>query len=290
MRESTGRKVFNIFNIILMLILIIVTVYPLLNQVALSFSSSSAILNGKVTLIPVDFTIDTYTTIAKESTFWVNYKNTLVYTITGTLLSLIMVTLCSYPLSKKYLVGRGPILNFIVFTMFFGGGLIPNFVLIKNLGMIDTIWAVILPQAIIPYHVLLMKTYFQGLPEDLEDASKIDGLSQFGYFSKIALPLSKPIIATITLFVSVLHWNDWFTALLYLNKSEKFPVTLYLRNIMAGATMAAQTGETIDSTVKSVPQSTQATALILVVLPILCVYPFVQKYFVKGVMIGSIKG
>ena len=202
-----------------------------------------------------------------------------------------MTTICAYALSKKRLVGRVVILRLIVFTMFFGGGLIPTYNLIKNLNMLDTIWAIVIPGAIIPYNVLLMKTYFEGLPVELEEASSIDGLSQLGFFTKIALPLSKPILATMTLFISVAYWNDWFSALLYLNDGDRYPVTLYLRNIMMGATMASQTGLNIDaSTVQSVPEGIQAASMILVIVPILCIYPFVQKHFVKGVMIGSIKG
>ena len=227
----------------------------------------------------------------KESKFWINYRNTIVYTVLGTVIGLFMTTICAYALSKKRLVGRVVILRLIVFTMFFGGGMIPTYNLIKNLNMLDTIWAIVVPGAIIPYNVLLMKTYFEGLPVELEEASSIDGLSQLGFFTKIALPLSKPILATMTLFISVAHWNDWFAALLYLNDSDRYPVTLYLRNIMMGATLASQTGQNIDaSTVQSIPEGIQAASMILVIVPILCLYPFVQKHFVKGVMIGSIKG
>lgn len=290
MKKSRGRKIFDAFNITLMAMLTLTTVYPLFNQLALSLSSTEAILNGKVALIPVDFTLRTYRDIAKESMFWTNYLNTIWYTFAGTVVSLVFTTTCAYALSKRELIGGKLILRLIVFTMFFGGGLIPTFMLMKNLRLTGTIWAIILPYAIIPYHVLIMKTYFQGLPGDLEDAAKIDGLAQFGFFIKIILPLSKPILATMTLFISVLYWNDWFNALIYLKDSAKYPVTLYLRNVMMGATMASQTGKTMDATVKSVPQSIQAASMILVIFPVLCIYPFVQKHFVKGVMIGAIKG
>lgn len=291
MKKSKSRIVFEIFNIILMAVLIVLTLYPILNQLAVSLSSNTGILTGEVTLLPIDFSLDTYKGLMKESKFWINYKNTIVYTVLGTVIGLFMTTICAYALSKKRLVGRVVILRLIVFTMFFGGGLIPTYNLIKNLNMLDTIWAIVVPGAIIPYNVLLMKTYFEGLPVELEEASSIDGLSQLGFFTKIALPLSKPILATMTLFISVAYWNDWFAALLYLNDGDRYPVTLYLRNIMMGATMASQTGVNIDaSTVQSVPEGIQAASMILVIVPILCIYPFVQKHFVKGVMIGSIKG
>ena len=284
MKKSKSRIVFEIFNIILMAVLIVLTLYPILNQLAVSLSSNTGILTGEVKLLPIDFSLDTYKGLMKESKFWINYKNTIVYTVLGTVIGLFMTTICAYALSKKRLVGRAVILRLIVFTMFFGGGMIPTYNLIKNLNMLDTIWAIVIPGAIVPYNVLLMKTYFEGLPVELEEASSIDGLSQLGFFTKIAL-------ATMTLFISVAYWNDWFAALLYLNDGDRYPVTLYLRNIMMGATMASQTGLNIDaSTVQSVPEGIQAASMILVIVPILCVYPFVQKHFVKGVMIGSIKG
>ena len=291
MKKSKSRKIFEIFNVTLMIILAALTVYPIVNQLAVSLSSNTGILTGDITIFPKDFSLGTYKGLLGEEKFWINYKNTIVYTVVGTAISLFMTTICAYALSKKRLVGRTVLLRLIVFTMFFGGGLIPYYNLIKNLNMLDTIWALVLPGAIAPYNILLMKTYFEGLPDELEEAASIDGLSQFGYFWRMALPLSKPILATMTLFMSVSYWNDWFSALIYMNDGSKYPVTLYLRNIMMGATMASQTGQTIDaSTVQSIPEGIQAASMILVIIPILCVYTFVKKHFVKGVMIGSIKG
>ena len=290
MRKSKGERVFNVFNIIFMTILVLLTIYPFLNQLAISLSSTTGILNEGVTIFPKGFNIDTYVDIAKEKDFWLSYGNTIIYTVSGTILGLVLTTTTSFALSKKGLWGGNKVLKMIVFTMFFGGGLIPTFMLYKNLHLTGTIWAVLLPMAIVPYHLLIMKTYFEGLPSELEDAAKIDGLGQFGYFLRIVLPLSKPILATMTLFIAVLYWNDWFSALIFLNDKAQYPVTLYLRNAMMGAAMASQNGETIDATTKSVPQSIQAASMILVILPVLCIYPFVQKHFVKGVMIGAVKG
>ena len=291
MKKSKSRKIFEVFNVTLMIVLAALTLYPIINQLAVSLSSNTGILTGDITIFPKDFSLGTYKGLLGEAKFWINYKNTIIYTVVGTAISLFMTTICAYALSKKRLVGRTVLLRLIVFTMFFGGGLIPYYNLIKNLNMLDTIWALVLPGAIAPYNILLMKTYFEGLPDELEEAASIDGLSQFGYFWRMALPLSKPILATMTLFMSVSYWNDWFSALIYMNDGSKYPVTLYLRNIMMGATMASQTGQTIDaSTVQSIPEGVQAASMILVIIPILCVYPFVQKHFVKGVMIVSIKG
>ena len=289
MKKSKGKIVFDTFNIALMTLLTVVTLYPIINQIAISFSSTQGILTSTVNLLPKDFTLSTYQDIAGQETFWRNYLNTIIYTVSGTALGLVMTVICAYPLSRRDLVGGKTILGLIVFTMFFGGGLIPSVMLIKNLHLNNTIWALIVPGAILPYHVLLVKTFFEGIPSDLEDAASIDGLTQFGYFSRIVIPLSKPIIATMILFIAVLYWNDWFASLLYMSKSEQYPVTLFLRNIMMGATTAAQSGE-IDSSMKAIPQSMQAASMLLVTAPIMLLYPKIQKYFVKGVMIGAVKG
>lgn len=289
MKKSKSKVVFDVFNITLMVILTILTLYPIINQIAVSFSSTTGILSGTVNLMPRDFTLETYKQIIGDGNFWGNYLNTIIYTVTGTALGLVMTIMCAYPLSRKDLVGGKTILNLMVFTMFFGGGLVPGVMLIKNLGLNDTIWALIVPGAILPYHVLLVKTFFEGIPSDLEDAAGIDGLTQFGYFMRIVLPLSKPIIATMILFIAVLYWNDWFSALLYLSDNQDYPVTLFLRNIMMGAQTAAQNGE-VDGATKSIPASMQAASMLLVITPIMLLYPKIQKYFVKGVMIGAVKG
>lgn len=290
MKKTNGEKAFGALNYLGMILITFLILYPFFNQLAMAFSSSSAILNGKVFILPVEFTLNTFSDIAKQSAFWSGYKNTVFYTVSGTLISLAMTTLCSYALSKHTLYGRIVITKLIVFTMYFSGGLVPFYLLVKSLGMVNTTWALILPGAIIPYHVLIMRTYFSQLPEALEEAASIDGMNQFGYFIRIALPLSKPILATMTLFCAVIYWNDWFQAVIFLLDNGKYPVTLYLRNIMMGASMAAQAGQAMDANARAVPQSLQAASMILVIVPVLSVYPFVQKHFVKGVMIGAVKG
>jgi len=290
MVKTRGEKIFGVFNVVLMFLFMMMIFYPFINQIAMAFSSSNAILNGKVVLWPVDFTLKTFTDITKQTSFWSGYRNTIIYTVLGTALSLIMTTMCSYALAKKTLVGRVVITKLIIFTMYFSGGLVPTYLLVKSLKMVDTIWAILLPVCIAPYHILLMRTYFSQLPEALEEAAEIDGMNQFQYFFRVALPLSKPIIATIALFSAVIYWNDWFQAVIYLIDNEKYPVTLYLRNIMMGSAMAAQSGEALDSNARAVPQSLQAASMLLVILPVMCVYPFVQKHFVRGVMLGAVKG
>ncbi|SHH84387.1 carbohydrate ABC transporter permease [Clostridium grantii] len=289
--ESKSYKAFKVLDVVILLLIAFITLFPFIYLFSISFSSSKAVLAGGVNFYPVDFNWGAYKGILEQSNFWLGYKNTIIYTVFGTLISLFMTIICAYPLSKKNLVGSSIFLKLIVFTMFFGGGLIPTYLLIQKIGLVNTRYAILLPGAINAYNVLIMKTFFQGLPESLEEAAKIDGLNQIGVLIKIVLPLSKPIIATITLFISVGFWNDWFSSLIFLNNDKLYPVTLFLRNIIMGTTMASKSGQTMDaSSAQSLPQTLQAAATMLVVLPILCVYPFVQKYFVQGVMIGSIKG
>ncbi len=289
MKKTQGQKVFNVFNCIFLGIIMLGAAYPIVNQIAISFSSANGIMYNTVTIFPVDFTLDTYASLLKQSDFWIKYKNSVIYTICGTAIALFMTTTLSFALAKRNLYGANMLTKLIVFTMFFGGGLIPHYTLIRNLGLIDTIWAILIPNCVVPYNVLIMRTFFRSLPVELEEASRLDGLGQLGHFLQIALPLSKPIIATMVLFISVVYWNDWFAALLYINTPDKQPVTLYLRNVLMGASMAAQSGE-FDAGANTIPQSIQAASTMLVIAPVLCIYPFVQKYFVKGVMIGAVKG
>lgn len=291
LKKSKERKVFEIINMTILSLLAVLSIYPFIYQLALSLSSTSAIMQGRVNLLPVEINFETYSSIIETAKFWRNYSNSVMYTTIGTIIGLSMTTTCAYALSKKDLIGKSFIMKMISLTMFIGGGLIPYFYLIKQLGMLNTIWALILPGAILPYHVIIMRTFFMSLPKELEDAATVDGVGQLGYFLRFVLPLSKPILATMALFIAVIYWNDWFPALIYIDDPDKHPVTLYLRNIMMGATMSAQTGSKVDSQgARSIPESVQAASLMLVTLPFLLIYPFVQKYFVKGIMIGSIKG
>ncbi|EMS69482.1 carbohydrate ABC transporter permease [Ruminiclostridium cellobioparum] len=289
-QRSKGYSMFKAFNFIFMLIVVFVTLFPFLYMFAMSFSSNTAILQGKVFFLPVEFTIKPYLRILEQKDFWTGYRNTVLYTVTGTAVGLFMTTICAYPLSKKRLLGRGLLLKLIVFTMYFGGGLIPTYLLVNSLHMTDKIWALIIPGAISPYNMLIMKTFFEGIPQSLEEAAAIDGLNELGILIKIVMPLSKPILATISLFVAVWFWNDWFYPLIYINNNIRYPVTLFLRNVIMGSQMAAKNGQVMDSGASVVmPQSLQAATVMLVTIPILLVYPFIQKYFVQGMMIGSIK-
>ncbi len=288
MRESTGYKVFQGFNKVLMILICIATLYPFLYLVAQSFSSESAIIQGKVNIIPVEFNITTYISVLTKGDFLRSYKNTVVYALCGTISSLFFTSILAYPLSKSNLRLNKIIIPFVIFTMYFSGGLIPNYVLMVNLGLKNSIAGFVLPGMIGTYYVLLMKAFFAGTPQELEEAGEIDGLNKFGIFFRIVLPLSKPIIATMVLFYAVGYWNNWFTSYLYLDERPMWPVAYYLRTIISGASTSADPGE-VTAEKMQIGANIKSCSMLLMALPIICVYPFVQRYYVQGMMLGGIK-
>ncbi|MFC7376784.1 MULTISPECIES: carbohydrate ABC transporter permease [unclassified Brachybacterium] len=290
-KDSRSYRIFTVINTTALILLCGVMLYPFIMLVAQSFSSAGAINAGKVSVFPVDFNIDTYRAVANNADFWRSYGNTVLYTVLGTTIAMALTTTYAFVLSKKHLRGRSLLIGIAVFTMFFNGGIVPNYVLISSLGMKNTMWAVILPPALSVFNLLVMKAFFENLPTELEEAAHIDGLSWFGIFFRITLPLSKAVIATMVLFYSVQYWNDWFAAFLYLDRTDLFPVTLFLRNLIAGASTAASEGAAASgSSISDINANIQSVTMILILIPILCVYPFVQRYFVSGIMLGSVKG
>jgi len=286
--DTRGYRAFRAVNAVVLLVVAAVTLYPFVNIVAQSFSDEQAIRTGRVNLLPHGFNVKTYEIIASDPAFWNSYLNTVVYTATATAISLVLTTTYAYVLSKHHLKGRGLLVGVAVFTMFFNGGLIPNYVLISELGMKNTLWAVVLPNAISVFNLLVMKAFFEGLPKELEEAATVDGLNTYGVLLRIVLPLSKAVIATMVLFYAVANWNSWFSAFLYLDRADLFPVTVYLRNMVAGATTATSMGSA-DADVGQVNSNIKSVTMVLTVLPVLAIYPFVQRYFVSGVMLGAVK-
>lgn len=287
--DTRGYRVFRVVNTIVLLGVVAVTLYPFLTIVARSFSSETFIRAGEVTLVPRGFNLRTYELVMSDSMFWTNYRNTVVYTLVATFIAIVLTTCYAYVLSKRDLRGRGALIGIAVFTMFFSGGLIPNYVLITSLGLKNSIWAIALPNAISVFNLLVMKSFFENLPVELEEAARIDGLSTYGTLWYVVLPLSKAVVATMVLFYAVSFWNSWFAAFLYLDRAELFPVTVYLRNLIAGATSATSTGASYGADSIQVAANIQSVTIVLTVLPILLVYPFIQRYFVSGVMLGSVK-
>ena len=288
-RPGRGYRVFQVVNTVVLIALVVVTVYPFFNIIARSFSSEAYIVSGQVDLVPRGFNLTTYRIVLSDPLFWINYRNTVVYTVVGTLISMFLTTCYAYVLSKKQLRGRRVLVWIAVFTLFFNGGLIPNYVLVTSLGLTDTIWAIVLPNAISVFNLLVMKSFFENLPPELEEAAAVDGMDTYRILLRIVLPLSKAVIATMTLFYAVSLWNSWFTAFLYLDHSDLFPVTMYLRNLIAGATGATNAGAAAGDLTQAAA-NIQSVTIVLTVLPILLVYPFVQRYFVSGVTLGSVKG
>lgn len=287
--HTRGYKVFRVVNVTVLILVMITMLYPFLMIVAQSFSSDTAIRSGHVNIFPVGFNLTTYRLVMGDATFWTDYRNTVVYTAVATLIAIVLTTCYAYVISKKHLRGRGVMIGIAVFTMFFNGGLIPNYILITSIGFRNTIWAIVLPNAISVFNLLVMKSFFENLPLELMEAAQIDGLNTYGILWYIVLPLSKAVLATMVLFYAVSFWNSWFSAFLYMDKSELFPVTVYLRNLIAGASSASSSGAGT-SDVAQVSANIQSVTMVLTVLPILCIYPFVQRYFVSGVMLGSVKG
>lgn len=283
-KESTGYRVFTVVNTIIMIIVSIATLYPFLYLVSQSFCSEQAIIDGYTGIIPKGFNIDTYVYVLtrNDHEFLRYYLNTIIYTVIGTVLSLFFSSILAYPLSKPNLRVNKIISPFIIFTMYFGGGLMANYVLMLKLGLKNSMWGFILPMMISTYYVILMRSFFLSIPRDLEEAGEIDGLNKWGVFWYIARPLSTPIIATMTLFYAVMYWNNWFNAKLYLQDKAKWPVAYFLQTIVRGAGASDPDAQSLSANIKS-------CAMVLTVLPIICVYPAIQKYYVQGMMLGGVK-
>lgn len=290
MKATSGSRLFNGINALIMTLVVLFTLYPFVYLIAQSFSSEAAVYGGKVSFYPVDFTTLTYQVILSKPDFFRYYGNTILYAAVGTLISVSATAIMAYPLSKEKLRLNKFFIPFVLFTMYFGGGLIPNYILVaKTMDMRNTIWALVIPGAISAFNVILMKTFFSSLPNELEESAKVEGLDVFGIFLRITLPLSKPILATMILFAIVGYWNSWFDASLYLQSKEKWPVALYLRQVIETAISPAELGASAEQTTQ-IAATVKSTAMVLTSLPIICIYPFVQKYFVQGMMIGAVKG
>jgi putative aldouronate transport system permease protein len=286
------RSWFDYLNVILLSFVAVVTLYPFLYMIFISLSSSIHVLQNDVWLWPKGFTLDYYKTVSTNPKIITGYKNTIIYTVFGTLLSLIVTGMGAYALAKKELLWRKPITFAIVFTMLFNGGMIPTFLVIKEIGIMNSVWAMVLPGLVATWNLIIMRTFFQALPPELEESGKIDGLTEIGIFARIIIPLSKPVMATIGLFYAVGLWNNFFYALLYLRDADLFPLTVILRNIVLTGqyTSDAGGGGGGDGGDVVVDESLKFATIVYSTLPILLVYPFLQKHFVKGVMIGSVKG
>ncbi len=275
---------------------LVVVLYPVIFIVSASISSPDLVNSGEMWLLPKGITFEGYKMVFDNPQIWNGYKNTLIYTFLGTSINLLVTIPASYALSRKDFVGRGLITGLLLVTMFVSGGLIPSYLLIKSLGLIDTIWVMILPGAASVYNIIVCRTFFQGsIPGELEESAKIDGASNLTLFLKIILPLSAPIIAVMALFYGVGHWNSYFNALIYIRNQDLYPLQLVLRQILvlqemsAEMTMDAATAEAMQNKA-TIADTVKYAVIIVATLPLIVIYPFMQRFFVKGVMIGSVKG
>ncbi|MHA7583912.1 carbohydrate ABC transporter permease [Paenibacillus vandeheii] len=290
-RESFGDRIFMTLIYIALIVILIAVLYPLIYIVSSSLSSPAAVSSGKVWLWPVDLTLDGYKAVLQNDQVITGYANSLFYTVSGTLISVALTIMIAYPLSKKTFVGRSPLMMFITFTMLFSGGLIPTYLVVKTLGLIDTRWALLIPNAIWVWQVIIARTFFQNsIPEELSEAADIDGCSDIRFIFSVILPLAKPIVAVLSLMYAVGQWNAYFDALIYLKSQSLYPLQLILRSILIlnNGTGNMDAGEMLKQ--QQMAELMKFSLIVMASLPVLVIYPFVQRYFVQGMLIGSVKG
>lgn len=282
--------VFDIVNIFIMLFLLAITLYPLVYVLSVSLSSAHFVKANMIYLLPRGINLSAYKEVFESKMIWVSYKNTIVYTVLGTFIQTSLTTMLAFGMSRKNLIFRKQITVFILFTMFFGGGLIPDFLLIKSLGLYNTIWAILIPGAISTYNMIIIRTFMQGLPEEIFESVRIDGGNDLQIFVRIVLPLSTAVIMTISLFYAVGHWNAYFSAMIYFKDRVKMPLQVILMEMISNSNMMEFTTYIEEDYEPPTSDMLIMASIIVSLIPMLAVYPFVQKYFVKGVMIGSLKG
>lgn len=290
------NNAFDVTNLFIMIVLFLLFAWPLWFVVIASFSNPSEVWRGNVIFLPKGFSLDSYKEILKYKEIWIGYRNTIFYTAAGTVINLFMTVCMAYPLSRRKFMPKKILMVICMITMYFSGGLIPSYLVVKGLHMVDTVWAMMIPGCLSVYNMIIMRSYFvNSIPESLEEAAILDGANPIQYLARVVLPLSKPVIAVIALYYVVGHWNDFFNALIYINDKDLLPLQTFLRNILVTNTVGnvSQTQNLNPEALQKkiyLAQTIKYSAIIVSTLPVLCIYPFVQKYFVKGVMIGAIKG
>lgn len=286
-------KIFIICDYALLIFVCLIVIFPLLYVVSASFSDPSAVVNGKVWIWPVNPTLKGYQAVFKNPKILMGFLNSFFYVIVGTTINIVVTVACAYPLSRKEFVARNAISALVVFTMYFSGGLIPSYLLVRNLGLLNTRWALLLPVALSPWNMVLCRTYMvNSIPDELYEAASLDGCSPFGYLTKVVVQLSKPILAVLVLYYGVGHWNAYFNAMIYLKDQSLWPLTLFLREILINSVVdpTMLTDVSAAEAARGLTDLLKYAVIVVASVPMLCVYPFVQKYFVQGVMIGAVKG
>lgn len=288
-KQSAGSRLFDILNYTFMLFLVVIMVYPLLNVISISLSHPDFISLGQVSWYPKGFNIKGYELILSKPQLYISYRNTIMYATVGTLITLLLTSLMAYPLAIGF-QGKKFITIFLTVTMFFGGGMIPTYLLIKDLHMLNTFWVMVIPGSVGAFNVFIYRSFFQGIPAELREASLIDGASDLGILFRIYLPLSMALLATFALFSIVGFWNEWFNSLIYLKDESRYPLQMFLRSLIVDDTGTNGSLKEMFINREVNPKNVTMAAIIITLAPILCIYPFVQKYFVKGALVGSVKG
>lgn len=292
-KQSRKDNAFNICIYIIVIVLTLLVLYPVIYVISASFSNSEAVAQGKVWLLPVDFSIEAYKAVFRHKDLWIGYRNTIFYTVAGTVINVVLTMICAYPMARKDLVGRKALSMFFTFTMLFNGGMIPNYLLVKSLGMTNTVWSMLIPGAMSVYNMIVARTFIESnIPTDMLEAAKIDGCSDFRFFLQIVLPLSKAIIAVLALWYAVGHWNSYFNAFLYLTDKELYPLQIFLKEILVQSKISSDviTNAADAAEMQNMKLLLKYAVIVVSTVPMFAFYPIAQKHFVKGVMIGSVKG
>ncbi|MBR3929521.1 MAG: carbohydrate ABC transporter permease [Clostridia bacterium] len=289
-RQSRQDRIFDAINLALMILLLFIFIWPLWFVLIASFSDPMRVLNGEVLIWPVSFNLSAYKELIRRGDIWLSYLNSIFYTVAGTALNMVFTVCAAYPLSRKNFVIRNFVMTFFLITMYFSGGLIPLYVLLRGLHLIDSRLCLILGGAISVYNMLIVRNYFMNsIPNALREASMLDGANSAQDLIHVVLPLSKPVLAVVTLYYAVGHWNDYYSALVYITSPEKYPLQLVLRDILSNVTVSSESASTIEEKVR-LAQTLKYSSIIAAMIPVLMLYPVIQKHFVKGVMIGAVKG
>lgn len=288
--RNWGSRLFDTLNITLLVLFALSTVLPFIHVVSSSLADPTETLSRDFMLFPTRFTLDAYRFIFSTDRIIVSLMVTVFLTVTGTLVNLMMSALMAYPLSRRDLIGRKPVMMLVTFTLLFSGGMIPSYLIVKGVGLLDSLWSLIIPSAISTFNLIILKNFFQQMPEGIEESAKIDGANDLRILVSIILPLSLPAMATLGLFYAVGHWNTFMSAILYIRDSEKWPIQVLLRSFVLLSQGQLNDSSNLDQEILLPPETVKMAVITVATVPILCVYPFLQKHFAKGVMLGSVKG
>ncbi|MBQ8230567.1 MAG: carbohydrate ABC transporter permease [Lachnospiraceae bacterium] len=294
-RWSSNDQIFYTVVTVFLTLIALIVLYPIIYVVSCSFSSPDSIMSGKVILWPVDFTLDGYNAVLGYKKVWIGFRNSMFYTVVGTLINMFMTIICAYPVSRKDMPGRNILMMMYSFTMIFGAGMIPNYLLVRDLKMLNTVWAILIPGAIGVYNMIIMRTYFMSsIPGELLEASKMDGCGDTKFLVSVVLPLSKPILAVVSMYYIVAHWNAYFKAFMYLSDENLYPLQIFLKEILVASKLEAAMLDdvlvTSSASTSGLQYIVKYALIVVACLPMMIIFPFVQKHFVKGVMIGAVKG